>query len=87
MTTHTQTHTLTRKHINVQYHEGEEVVLWMNTVGPYHNRQETYSFFSLPYCKGPQQEIGHYHETMAEALQGVELEFSGLEIGFKGTYT
>lgn len=58
----------------------------MNTVGPYHNRQETYSFFSLPYCKGPQHEIGHYHETMAEALQGVELEFSGLEIGFKGTY-
>ena len=29
-------------------------------------------------------EIGHYHETLGEALQGVELEFSGLEIGFKG---
>ena len=68
-----------------QYHDDEEVVLWMNTVGPYHNRQETYTFFSLPYCKGPQKEIGHYHETMAEALQGVELEFSGLEISFKGT--
>ena len=71
----------------LQYHNSEEVVLWMNTVGPYHNRQETYSFFSLPYCKGPQKEIGHYHETMAEALQGVELEFSGLEIGFKGMYS
>ena len=70
-----------------QYHEGEEVVLWMNTVGPYHNRQETYSFYLLPYCKGPQHEIGHYHETMAEALQGVELEFSGLEIGYKGMWT
>ena len=67
-----------------QYKDSEEVVLWMNTVGPYHNRQETYTFFSLPYCKGPQKEIGHYHETMAEALQGVELEFSGLEISFKG---
>lgn len=58
----------------------------MNTVGPYHNRQETYNYFSLPFCKGPQSEIGHYHETLGEALQGVELEFSGLEIGFKGRY-
>ena len=23
----------------------------MNTVGPYHNRQETYSYFSLPFCQ------------------------------------
>ena len=23
----------------------DEVVLWMNTVGPYHNRQETYTYF------------------------------------------
>ena len=60
------------------------MVLWMNTVGPYHNRQETYTYFSLPFCKGPQKEISHYHETIGEALQGVELEFSGLEIGFKG---
>ena len=56
----------------------------MNTVGPYHNRQETYTYFSLPFCKGPKQEISHYHETLGEALQGVELEFSGLEIAFKG---
>ena len=56
----------------------------MNTIGPYHNRQETYKYFSLPFCKGPLEEVGHHHETMGEALQGVELEFSGLEIGFKG---
>ena len=62
----------------------------MNAVGPYHNRQETYAYFSLPFCKGPIKEIGHYHETLGEALQGVELEYSGLELGFKGmtcTYT
>ena len=58
--------------------------MWMNTVGPYHNRQETYNYFSLPFCKGPQADISHYHETLGEALQGVELEFSGLQIGFKG---
>lgn len=58
----------------------------MNTVGPYHNRQETYKYFSLPFCAGSQKTISHYHETLGEALQGVELEFSGLQIKFKGTY-
>ena len=27
--------------------------------------------------------ISHYHETLGEALQGTELEFSGLQIDFK----
>ena len=56
----------------------------MNTVGPYHNRQETYGYFTLPFCAGPRENIGHYHETMSEALQGTELEYSGLQIEFKG---
>ena len=55
----------------------------MNTVGPYHNRQETYRYFSLPFCRGPLKEIGHHHETLGEALQGFELDFSGLDIKFK----
>ncbi|MBN3287678.1 TM9S3 protein, partial [Polyodon spathula] len=66
------------------YTDTEEVVLWMNTVGPYHNRQETYKYFSLPFCVGTKRAISHYHETLGEALQGVELEFSGLDIKFKG---
>jgi len=68
-----------------QYKDNEEVVLWMNTVGPYHNRQETYTYFSLPFCAGPKDSISHYHETLGEALQGVELIHSGLEMHFKGT--
>ena len=67
-----------------QYEYGEEVVLWMNTVGPYHNRQETYKYFSLPLCRGPKSEIAHHHETIGEALLGVQLEFSGLDIDYKG---
>ena len=59
-------------------------MLWMNTVGPYHNRQETYNYFSLPFCKGEKTTISHYHEGLADAIQGVELEFSGLDIAFKG---
>jgi len=66
-----------------KYQDNEEVVLWMNTVGPYHNRQETYGYFTLPFCVGPKDSISHYHETLGEALQGTELEFSGLQIDFK----
>lgn len=55
----------------------------MNTVGPYSNRQETYEYYSLPFCAGPKSSISHYHETLGEALQGTELEFSGLDIDFK----
>lgn len=58
----------------------------MNTVGPYHNRQETYAYFSLPFCTGPKKSIDHYHETLGEALLGVELEISGFEIHFKGKF-
>lgn len=67
---------------NHKYRDGEEVVLWMNTVGPYHNLQETYAYFSLPFCRGAKTSISHYHETLSEALQGVELEFSGFDIEF-----
>uniref|UniRef100_A0A914L0H3 Transmembrane 9 superfamily member n=1 Tax=Meloidogyne incognita TaxID=6306 RepID=A0A914L0H3_MELIC len=65
------------------YKPGDEVVLWMNTVGPYSNRQETYNYYSLPFCKGRKEAIGHYHETLGEALLGVDLQFSGFEINFK----
>jgi len=65
------------------YEQNEEVVLWMNTVSPFHNRQETYAYFSLPFCKGSKEAISHYHETLGEALQGVELDFSGLDIEYK----
>jgi transmembrane 9 superfamily protein 3 len=55
----------------------------MNTVGPYHNRQETYNYFSLPFCRGTKKEVSHYHETLGENILGVELEYSGVDISFK----
>jgi transmembrane 9 superfamily protein 3 len=55
----------------------------MNTVGPYHNRQETYNYFSLPFCRGTKKGISHYHETLGENIIGVELEYSGAEINYK----
>lgn len=65
------------------YYNDEEVILWMNTVGPYNNRQETYRYFSLPFCHGFKTSIGHYHETLGEALLGFELEYSGIDIRFR----
>ncbi|GAA29282.2 transmembrane 9 superfamily member 3 [Clonorchis sinensis] len=69
------------------YTDGEEVVLWMNTIGPYRNRQETYPFYSLPLCRGPKQSIEHAHETLGEALLGIELQYSGIDIRFKVNVT
>lgn len=58
----------------------------MNTIGPYHNRQETYGYFTLPFCRGPKISIEHTHETLGEALQGTELQYSGIDIRFKSGY-
>lgn len=68
------------------YKDSEHVVLWMNTVGPYHNRQETYEYFSLPFCKGAEHDdVGkvRHHHNIGDALQGVELVHSGLDMKFK----
>merc|ERR1712000_190891 len=68
-----------------KYKTDDHVLLWANTVGPYHNRQETYDYFSLPFCKGNFNK-GHpnrHHDNIGDALQGVELTNSGLEFKFK----
>ena len=63
------------------YRTGEEVIAWANYVGPYANRQETYAYFQLPFCQGAKQHE-HYHETLGEALQGMELVNTGIDIQF-----
>lgn len=53
----------------------------MNTVGPLNNRQETYPYFQLPFCQGPHS-LEHHHETLGEALQGMDLVNSGIPITY-----
>lgn len=67
------------------YERDEHVQLWTNTVGPYHNRQETYEYFSLPFCRGAfERGVTHrHHDNIGDALQGVELTSAGLEIKFQ----
>lgn len=58
----------------------------MNTVGPLHNRQETYPYFQLPFCQGPHS-VEHHHETLGEALLGMDLVNSGIPTQFKSIET
>ncbi|RKP06952.1 hypothetical protein THASP1DRAFT_31242 [Thamnocephalis sphaerospora] len=66
---------------NHRYQQGEEVVVWRNTIGPYANRQETYAFEKLAYCRGSRP-VQHRHETLGEALQGMELVSSDMDMAF-----
>ncbi|KAI0988117.1 hypothetical protein GJ496_007598 [Pomphorhynchus laevis] len=73
---------LTDEHTH-KYVNSEQIVLWFNNVGPNNNQQETYNFYSLPFCSGPDMSILHYHETISERLLGDQLELSGIDIRFK----
>lgn len=35
----------------VGYKQGDNVTLYVNKVGPYHNPQETYHYYTLPVCR------------------------------------
>eukprot|EP00614_Pseudopedinella_elastica_P018525 CAMPEP_0172652632 /NCGR_PEP_ID=MMETSP1068-20121228/243413_1 /TAXON_ID=35684 /ORGANISM="Pseudopedinella elastica, Strain CCMP716" /LENGTH=602 /DNA_ID=CAMNT_0013467047 /DNA_START=75 /DNA_END=1883 /DNA_ORIENTATION=+ len=65
------------------YKVGERVNLWVNKVGPYHNPQETYEYFKLPYCK-PELGVKLTKKPMSigEQLEGHDLTNSGYEIHF-----
>jgi len=67
---------------NHKYKDGEKVILWANTVGPYDNRQETYDFDSLPFCLSQKNNVQH-RETLGEALLGYDYKNTGLDIPFK----
>ncbi|KAI8059892.1 hypothetical protein BC940DRAFT_247236 [Gongronella butleri] len=64
-----------------KYGKGDEVVIWMNTIGPLYNRQETYPYFQLPFCYGDTP-LQHHHETLGEALLGMDLINSGIPVKF-----
>jgi len=62
------------------YLASDNVVLWANKVGPYHNPQETYLYHSLPYCRP------YVHErksrSLGDALEGNTLINTGIKISF-----
>lgn len=58
------------------------MILWVNKVGPFRNPQETYEFYSLPYCH-PDEVVDAGFEGLGEALQGYELRKSPMLVHFK----
>lgn len=65
-----------------RYEIGEVVPVWASTVGPYENRQETYSYSTLPLCPSLFP-LKRKPETLGEALQGMELMNLGMELAFR----
>jgi transmembrane 9 superfamily protein 3 len=60
------------------------MTVWVNKVGPYHNPQETYNYFDLPFCKAPKDlQPTHKNGGIGEVLEGNELINSNTAILFK----
>ncbi|KAJ8768156.1 hypothetical protein K2173_021096 [Erythroxylum novogranatense] len=65
-----------------KYHPDDEVTLWVNKVGPYNNPQETYNYYSLPFCH-PNGNAAHKWGGLGEVLGGNELIDSQIRINFQ----
>ncbi|CAG9466923.1 unnamed protein product [Pedinophyceae sp. YPF-701] len=66
-----------------KYEEGEAVTLWVNKVGPFNNPQETYNYYSLPFCHNwSEKKLRRKWAGIGEAVQGNELIDSGFAIKF-----
>ncbi|KAL8159998.1 LOW QUALITY PROTEIN: hypothetical protein V2J09_001535 [Rumex salicifolius] len=64
-----------------KFKTNEPVTLWVNKVGPYNNPQETYNYFSLPFCH-KSLNPAHKWGGLGEVLGGNELIDSELDIKF-----
>ncbi|KAL0644221.1 hypothetical protein Bca4012_042511 [Brassica carinata] len=64
-----------------KYQANEQVTLWVNKVGPYNNPQETYNYYSLPFCRKNENSI-HKWGGLGEVLGGNELIDSQIDIKF-----
>ncbi|XP_016301586.1 transmembrane 9 superfamily member 1-like isoform X1 [Sinocyclocheilus anshuiensis] len=65
----------------VSYKQGDLVILYVNKVGPYHNPQETYHYYTLPVCRP--KEVRHKALSLGEVLDGDRMAESLYNIRFK----
>ncbi|XP_011009384.1 PREDICTED: transmembrane 9 superfamily member 1-like [Populus euphratica] len=65
-----------------RYGQEEPVKLWVNKVGPYNNPQETYNYYSLPFCHPSGDVATHKWGGLGEVLGGNELIDSQIDIKF-----
>ncbi|TRY56613.1 hypothetical protein DNTS_003521 [Danionella cerebrum] len=64
----------------VSYKQGDPVMLYVNKVGPYHNPQETYHYYTLPVCRP--KEVHHKALSLGEVLDGDRMAESLYNIHF-----
>ncbi|XWS62826.1 hypothetical protein CRYUN_Cryun06bG0043900 [Craigia yunnanensis] len=64
-----------------KYQPDDPITLWVNKVGPYNNPQETYNYYSLPFCH-PGTNPAHKWGGLGEVLGGNELIDSHIDIKF-----
>ncbi len=72
------------------YLPGDSIALYFNKVGPYHNPQETYEYFTLPFCTSgaalaPSAEGGGpatKYAGLGEVLEGHGFVHSGMSVHF-----
>lgn len=65
-----------------KYNPNDKVTLWVNKVGPYNNPQETYNYYSLPFCRASDANPTHKWGGLGEVLEGNELIESQIDIKF-----
>ncbi|MQL88303.1 hypothetical protein Taro_020857 [Colocasia esculenta] len=65
-----------------KYQIEDPVILWVNKVGPYNNPQETYNYYSLPFCQ-PVGNPAHKWGGLGEVLGGNELIDSQIDIKYQ----
>ncbi|XP_077518018.1 transmembrane 9 superfamily member 1-like [Amblyomma americanum] len=63
------------------YNDGDQVMLYVNKVGPYFNPHETYHYYQLPVCRP--DKIVHRSLTLGEILDGDRMAESMYKIHFK----
>lgn len=65
------------------YNTGDRVIIWASTISPRANHQETYSYFSLPFCTVSGYEPALGDMSLAESLMGLELKDLGIPLKFR----
>jgi len=64
-----------------KYKPNDQVLVYVNKVGPYYNPHETYHYYQLPVCRPTK--IEHKGLTLGEVLDGDRMALSQYNISFK----
>lgn len=67
--------------VEPSYQTGEQIPLFVDTVGPHNNPQESYRYYDLPYVRPESPKMKS--QSLGEVLQGSEKMYSLYDVKFK----